>query len=159
MSKIIFLKYLPPVRPKLVPNLKMLRIYWILGTFDISNIQIFILMSKIIFIKYVLNTYYFHETLVQPKLMPRLKVLRVYWNSAHSIFQIYRSWFWCQKWFLLNICQLQGQINPKIKIVLKFMFAISSIPVLTMRSDKSFIKHLLHAMPKLVSDLEFQSRL
>ena len=27
MSKIIFMKYLPPVRPKMVPNLKMLRIY------------------------------------------------------------------------------------------------------------------------------------
>ena len=39
------------------------------------------------------------------------------------------------------------------------MFGISNIPVLTMRSDKSFIEHLLHVMPKLVSDLEFQSRL
>ena len=28
MSKIIFMKYLPPVRPKMVPNLKMLRNYW-----------------------------------------------------------------------------------------------------------------------------------
>ena len=28
MSKIIFTKYLPPVRPKMVPKLKMLRIYW-----------------------------------------------------------------------------------------------------------------------------------
>ena len=27
MLKIIFIKYLPPVRPKLVPQLKMLRIY------------------------------------------------------------------------------------------------------------------------------------
>ena len=28
MSKIIFMKYLPPVRPKMVPNVKMLRNYW-----------------------------------------------------------------------------------------------------------------------------------
>ena len=28
MSKIIFRKYLPPVRPKLIPKLKMLRIIW-----------------------------------------------------------------------------------------------------------------------------------
>ena len=27
MSRIIFIKYLPPVRPKLVPKLKVLRIY------------------------------------------------------------------------------------------------------------------------------------
>ena len=27
MPKIIFMKYLPPVRPKLVPKLKILRIY------------------------------------------------------------------------------------------------------------------------------------
>ena len=54
---------------------------------------------------------------------------------------------------------LPGQINPKIKITLTVMFDISSIPVLTMRSDKSFIEYLLHVMPKLVSDFEFQSRL
>ena len=28
MSEVIFMKYLPPVMPKLVPKLKMLRIYW-----------------------------------------------------------------------------------------------------------------------------------
>ena len=44
-------------------------------------------------------------------------------------------------------------------IPLKFMFDISSISILTMRSAKSFIEHLLHVMPKLVFDLEFQSRL
>ena len=27
MSKIIFMKYLPPVRPKIIPKLKILRIY------------------------------------------------------------------------------------------------------------------------------------
>ena len=42
---------------------------------------------------------------------------------------------------------LPGQINPKIKITLKVTFDISSIPVLTMRSDKSFIEYLLHVMP------------
>ena len=127
----------------------MLRIYWNLGTFDISNIPISILMSKIIFIKYV--------PLAQPKLILDLKLLRVYWNVAHSIFQICQSGFWCQKWFLWNIYQLPGQINPKIKIAWKFVFDISSILILTTRSDKSFIEHLLHVMPKLVSDLEFQS--
>ena len=44
---------------------------------------------------------------------------------------------------------LPDQTNPKIKIALKFMFDISSIPILTMKSDKSFIEHLLHAMAKI----------
>ena len=147
----VFMKYLPPVRPKLVPKWKILRIYWNLGTFDIPNSPILILLSKIIFIKYV--------PLVRPKMILKLKVLRIYWNLAHSIFQICQSGFWCQKWFLWNIYQLPGQINPKIKIARKFVFDISSILILTTRSDKSFIEHLLHVMPKLVSDLEFQSRL
>ena len=45
MSKIVFTKYLPPVRPKMVPKLKMLKIY--------CNLAHSILMSKIIFIKYL----------------------------------------------------------------------------------------------------------
>ena len=65
------MKYLPPVRFKLVPKLKMLRLYLLkIGTFDISNIPISILMSKMIFVKYL-----------QPlrlKLFPKLKILRIY---------------------------------------------------------------------------------
>ena len=45
-------KYLPPVKPKLVPRLKMLRIFLKFGTFDVSNIPLSTLMSKIILIKY-----------------------------------------------------------------------------------------------------------
>ena len=141
MSKMVFMKHFPPVRPKLVPKFKMFRIYWNLGKVDISNIPILILMWKIIFMKNLIH--------VRLKLVPKLKVLRIYWNLAHSMFQICQSRFWCQKWFLWNIYQLPGQINPKIKIVLKFMFDISRIPVLRMRPDKSFIEHLLHVMPKL----------
>ena len=51
------------------------------GTCDISNISI--LMSKIIFIKYLPP--------VQPKLVPKSKVLRIYWNLTHSIFRICQS--------------------------------------------------------------------
>ena len=54
---------------------------------------------------------------------------------------------------------LPGPINLKVKVDLKFLLDISSILILTMRSDKSFIEHLLHVMAKLVSDFEFQSRL
>ena len=89
--KMVFMKYLPPVRAELVPKWKMLRIYWNLGTFDISKITISILLSKVIFTKYV--------PLVRPKLIPKLKVLRIYWNSAHSIFQICQSRVWCKNGF------------------------------------------------------------
>ena len=133
LSKIIFMKYLPRVRPKMVPKLKMLRIYWNLvhvvfwisqsrircqkllitclnqigpkiksaqnllkfGTFDILNTSISTLMSKMIFIKYL--------SPARPKLVLKSKMLRIYWNLAHLIFRISRSWFWCQRLFLLNI--------------------------------------------------------
>ena len=52
---------------------------------------------------------------------------------------------------------MPGQINSKIKIAQKFMFDISNIPILTTRSDKTFIEQLLHIMPKLISEFEFQS--
>ena len=39
------------------------------------------------------------------------------------------------------------------------MFDISIIPILTTRSDKSFKEHLLDAMPKLIAECKFQSRL
>ena len=99
MSKIIFMKYLPPVRPKMIPKLKMPRIYWNL-TRDISNIPISVFMSKIIFIKYLPTAW--------PKLVPKLKVLRIYWNLAHWIFRICQSRFWCQKSFLSNRYNLLG---------------------------------------------------
>ena len=51
---------------------------------------------------------------VRPKLVSKLKMVMNYWNLAHLIFQICRSRFWCQKWFLLNIYHLL-QIFPKIK--------------------------------------------
>ena len=54
---------------------------------------------------------------------------------------------------------LPGQINPKINIVPRFMFEFSSVPILTMKSDESFIEDLLHVIAKLVSDFEFKSRL
>ena len=67
-------------------------------TFDISNMPISILMWKIIFMKYLPP--------VRPKVVTKLKVLRIYWNLANIIFQISRSWFWCQKLFSLNTYHL-----------------------------------------------------
>ena len=53
MSKIIFIKYLPPVRPKLVPKLKNAQNSLKFSTFDISNISISIFISKMAFVKYL----------------------------------------------------------------------------------------------------------
>ena len=53
MSKIILMKYFPPARPKLVLKLKTLGIILKFGTFGISNIHISILVSKIIFLRYL----------------------------------------------------------------------------------------------------------
>ena len=152
MSKIIFIKYLPPVWHK-YPKIKSAQNLLKFGTFDISNMLILILMSKMIFMKYLL---------LGPNWPLKLKMFRIYWNLAHLIFRISWSRFLCQKlfslntyhffgpnwsenqncsgfneiWFWWNIYQLLGQINAKIKTTLKFMFHISSIPILTTISDK-----------------------
>ena len=112
------------------------------GTFDISNIPILILMWKIIFIKYLPP--------VWPKLVPKLKVLRIYSDLAHSILQ--RCGFWCQKCFLWNIYQMPCQINSKIKIAVKFMFDILSIPILT----KSYYMLCQNWSPSLNSNLDYK---
>ena len=51
--------------------------------------QIFHMLSKMIFIK--------NLPPVRAKLVPKLKVLRVYWNLAQLTFRTSRSRFWCQK--------------------------------------------------------------
>ena len=78
---------------------------WTHLVFRISRSQFW--CQKLIFIK--------HVPLVWPKLIPKLKVLRIYWNLAHSIFQIYQSRLWCQKWFLWNICQ--AKLTPRLKLL------------------------------------------
>ena len=70
MSKVIYMKYLPPVRPKLVLKIKSAQNLLKFDLIDISDMPISILMSKIILIKYLPP--------VRPKLVPKLKVLRIY---------------------------------------------------------------------------------
>ena len=53
MSKIIFLKYLSLVRPKIGFKIKNAQNLLKFDTLDISNMPISILMSKIFFIKYL----------------------------------------------------------------------------------------------------------
>ena len=98
MLKIIFIKFLPPVRPKLVPKLKVFRIYWNLAHSVFQICQSQFRCQK----WFLLNIYHL------PKLVTKLKMLRIYWNLPHLIFRISRSRFWCQKLFLSNIYQLLG---------------------------------------------------
>ena len=53
MSRIIFMKYLPSVRLKLIPKIKNAQNLLKFGTFDISNMLISILVPKMTFIKYL----------------------------------------------------------------------------------------------------------
>ena len=84
-------------------------------------IPISILMPKAIFIKYLPP--------VQPKLVPKLKVLRIYWNLLHSTFQICQSQLWCQ-------------IGPKIRNAQDFLkfdtFDISNMPISILMSNIIF---------------------
>ena len=121
MSKSIFINYLPPVRPKLLPKLNMLIIYWILthsifkicqSLFWCQNAHLTFQIwrsrfkcKKWFFIKYI--------PVARPKLVPKWKTLRIYWNFAELIFQICRFLFWFQKWFLLNIYHVFGPNMPR----------------------------------------------
>ena len=64
MLKNVFMKYLP-----IVTNTQNLLKF---GTIDISIMVISVLVSKTVFIKYLLP--------VRPKLVPKLKMLRIYSN-------------------------------------------------------------------------------
>ena len=103
MSKIIVIEYLPPARPKLVPKLKVFRIYRNLAHSIVQICQFQFWCRK------------FFLPIARLQLVPKWKMLRIYWNLSKLIFQICQSQFWCQKWFLLNIFDLLGPNCSKIK--------------------------------------------
>ena len=121
------MKYLPPVRPKMFPKLKIFRIYWNLVHLVLQICQSQFWYQKCFFfsIKYLPTA--------RPQLVPKWTILSVYWNLTALIFQICWLQFWCQKWFLLNIYHLLGPNWSKIKSVqnlLKFdTFNISIMPI------------------------------
>ena len=69
MSKISFMKYLPPVRPKLIPKLKSSEVIeiWHIRYFKYA---VSIMTSKMVFMKYL--------PIVRPKLISKLKESRIY---------------------------------------------------------------------------------
>ena len=105
MSKIIFMNYLPPVTPEMVPKLKMLRIYWSLALVIFRTSQSrsqchlfvpncpqnkkcseFIETWHILYFKYtsinLMSKMIFIKYLppAGSKLVPKSKMLRIYWN-------------------------------------------------------------------------------
>ena len=79
------------------------------GTTDISNISISIVMSKIIFIKY--------WPLVQSKLVPKLKMLRIYWNlGTFDISNILISSLIWKIVFMKYLSPIWPKLVPKLKV-------------------------------------------
>ena len=70
MSKIVFMKYLAPIRPKLTLKIKNAQNLSKSGTSRISGMLISIFMSKIIFVKYLPP--------VEGKSILKFKVQRIY---------------------------------------------------------------------------------
>ena len=146
----IFIKYLPPGRPILdwSQNWKYSEFIeiWHIWYFEYPNLGFDV---KVIFIKYLSPVWH--------KLVPKLEVLRIYWNLAQSIFQICQSWFCCQKYFsLLNIYQLLGpnwsqneKCSEFIEIWLNWYFQYAN---LNFDVQMIFIKYLPSARPKLVQN-------
>ena len=119
---------------------------WHIWYFEYPNLGFDV---KVIFIKYLSPVWH--------KLVPKLEVLRIYWNLAQSIFQICQSWFCCQKYFsLLNIYQLLGpnwsqneKCSEFIEIWLNWYFQYAN---LNFDVQMIFIKYLPSARPKLVQN-------
>ena len=117
------------------------------GKSDVSNITILVLTLKNVSIKYLPP--------VWPKLVPKLKVLRSYWNLAHFMFRVSWSQCWCQKLFLLNTYHLFGPKMKRAQNLTKFgTFNISNMPILILMSKMTFMKYLPHVRPKFVPILK-----
>ena len=110
------------------------------ATFDISNLQISILKSKKYFMNYLLP--------VRPKLIQKLKMLWVYWNSAHFMFWIPVLHFDVKSYFYWILATSFAGICPKIKSarnLLKFgTFDISNMPISMMLNIIFIIYYILY---------------
>ena len=76
-------------------------------------------MLKMIFMKSL--------PLVRLKMFLKLRMLRIYRNLEHIIFQISRSWFWRQKLiFIKHLAPIRPKLVPRLKILwnLCLMFQI-----------------------------------
>ena len=72
-------------------------------------------------------------------MVPKWKLLKIYWNLAKLIFEICRSGFWCQKWFFIIYLPIA---SPKMKNVQNFL-----------KFGRSDISNLPPVRPKLAPKL------
>ena len=122
------------------------------GTFVISNMPISISQLKFFFIRYIPPA--------KHKLVPKLKMLTIYWNLAHLTFWISRSQFWCQKLFWLSTyhlfdpnCSQNSKCSEFIEIWHIWYFGY---PELNLKSKMIFIKYLPPVSRKFVPKLKLQ---
>ena len=103
---------------------------------DVSNMSISILMWKMIFIIYLPP--------VRTQLVPKLKILQIYWNLAHLIFQTSRSWL--KIIFIKYLSPVLAQIGFKIKSAQKLLkfgtLNVSNMLTSILTSKFIFIKYL-----------------
>ena len=117
-SKIISVKFLPSVRPKNVPKLKILGIYWNL-THVLFRISWYWFGCQKLF---SLNTYH----LFGPNWSQNEKMLRIYWNLIHLIFLLQWSRF-NVKIIFIKYCQItRPKFVPKLKM-LRIYWNLASI--------------------------------
>ena len=117
-SKIISMKFLPSVRPKNVPKLKMLGIYWNL-THVLFRISWYWFGCQKLF---SLNTYH----LLGPNWSQNEKMLRIYWNLIHLIFLLQWSRF-NVKIIFIKYCQItRSKFVSKLKM-LRIYWNLASI--------------------------------
>ena len=90
-----FTTCLAQIGPKIKSTQNLLKF----GKFNISNMPISILMSKMVFMKYILLGLNWCQN---------KKMLKIYRNLAHLIFRISQSQFWCQKLISLNTYHFFG---------------------------------------------------
>ena len=78
-------------------------------------------------------------------MVPKLKMLRIYWNFAHLIFQISRFRFLCQRLFLLNIYHLLGpnwSQNEKYSEFIKIWHIILNMSISILMSKMLFLSNI-----------------
>ena len=85
------------------PKIKIAQNLLKFGTSNISSMSISLSMSKIIFMK--------NLPPVRTKLVPKLKMLKIYWNLTHLIFRISNLDFDVKNDFSLNILPI---LRPKL---------------------------------------------
>ena len=109
MSKIICIKYLPSVRPKLIQKIENARDLLKFGSSNISSMPNSILMSRASFMKYLPPA--------RPIFVPKLKMLRMYEIWHIQYFKYTKLYFNFKNTFYEIFTNVMSQLAPKIKML------------------------------------------